>query len=78
MCLTKYKILICLIDTVPVVCALLNIKYALCISQVILGRATNDVHVDIDLGKEGQVATRISRRQVRFLRRFGCKIHVHG
>ncbi|KAL5173210.1 Microspherule protein 1 [Glycine soja] len=32
-------------------------------SKVILGRATNDVHVDIDLGKEGQVATRISRRQ---------------
>ncbi|CAJ1942441.1 unnamed protein product [Sphenostylis stenocarpa] len=33
-------------------------------SMVILGRATNDVHVDIDLGKEGEEATtKISRRQ---------------
>ncbi|ESW28094.1 hypothetical protein PHAVU_003G258600 [Phaseolus vulgaris] len=33
-------------------------------SKVILGRATNDVHVDIDLGKEGEeAATKISRRQ---------------
>ncbi|XP_047150013.1 uncharacterized protein LOC124822089 isoform X4 [Vigna umbellata] len=33
-------------------------------SKVVLGRATNDVHVDIDLGKEGEeVATKISRRQ---------------
>ncbi|KAH1058813.1 hypothetical protein GLYMA_02G051400v4 [Glycine max] len=32
-------------------------------SKVILGRETHDVHVDIDLGREGQEATRISRRQ---------------
>ncbi|TKY55902.1 Microspherule protein 1 [Spatholobus suberectus] len=32
-------------------------------SKVILGRATHDVHVDIDLGKEGQAAKKISRRQ---------------
>lgn len=35
--------------------------------QVILGRATNDtaVRVDIDLGREGH-ANKVSRRQVRF------------
>ncbi|XP_027345023.1 uncharacterized protein LOC113857393 [Abrus precatorius] len=32
-------------------------------SEVILGRATDDVHVDIDLRKEGQDANKISRRQ---------------
>ncbi|KAK7360127.1 hypothetical protein VNO77_02105 [Canavalia gladiata] len=32
-------------------------------SEVILGRATDDVRVDIDLGKEGQEANKISRRQ---------------
>ncbi|KAL2333760.1 hypothetical protein Fmac_014973 [Flemingia macrophylla] len=32
-------------------------------SKVILGRETADVHVDIDLGKEGQDAKQISRRQ---------------
>ncbi|XP_020234061.1 uncharacterized protein LOC109814121 [Cajanus cajan] len=32
-------------------------------SKVILGRETADVHVDIDLGKEGQAAKKISRRQ---------------
>jgi len=32
---------------------------------VILGRSTDDVHVDIDLAKEGQYAHNISRRQVR-------------
>jgi hypothetical protein len=32
-------------------------------SQVILGRETEDVKVDIDLGKEGR-ANKISRRQV--------------
>ena len=31
--------------------------------QVILGRATTDVDVDIDLGREGR-ANKISRRQV--------------
>jgi hypothetical protein len=31
--------------------------------QVILGRETGEVHVDIDLGKEGK-ANKISRRQV--------------
>ena len=31
--------------------------------QVILGRATRDVDVDIDLGREGR-ANKISRRQV--------------
>lgn len=34
--------------------------------QVLLGRATEDVVVDIDLGREGH-ANKISRRQVRFL-----------
>jgi hypothetical protein len=33
--------------------------------QVLLGRATEDVIVDIDLGREGR-ANKISRRQVRF------------
>ena len=33
--------------------------------QVILGRATIDVDVDIDLGREGRANT-ISRRQVRY------------
>lgn len=57
----------------PVVCDVYS-QYKICyfaqsveplsISQVILGRATNDVHVDIDLGKEGEeAATKISRRQ---------------
>lgn len=32
--------------------------------QVLLGRATEDVNVDIDLGREG-CANKISRRQVR-------------
>ncbi|RDY01877.1 Microspherule protein 1, partial [Mucuna pruriens] len=32
-------------------------------SKVILGRATRDVQVDIDLGKEGEAAKKISRRQ---------------
>jgi microspherule protein 1 len=34
--------------------------------QVLLGRATEDVTVDIDLGREGR-ANKISRRQVRFV-----------
>jgi len=60
-----------------------NIKYnyfsqsvqSVFVQQVVLGRATNDVHVDIDLGKEGEeVATKISRRQVSFW----CKISLHA
>lgn len=31
--------------------------------QVLLGRSTDDIDVDIDLGKEGR-ANKISRRQV--------------
>lgn len=34
--------------------------------QVILGRATNDFKVDIDLGREG-LANKVSRRQVGFI-----------
>lgn len=45
--------------------------------QVILGRSTDEMQVDIDLGIEGP-ANKISRRQVRFLRSFGCKILLYG
>ena len=43
-------------------------------SQVILGRATDDVQVDINLGREG-CANKISRRQVRF---GFCVVALHG
>lgn len=44
---------------------------------MVLGRSTDDVKVDIDLGREAeaQYATKISRRQVRNLRNFMSKIH---
>jgi hypothetical protein len=43
---------------------MLSIKCRLFL-QVLLGRATEDVIIDIDLGREGR-ANKISRRQVRF------------
>jgi hypothetical protein len=43
---------------------MLSIKCRLFL-QVLRGRATEDVIIDIDLGREGR-ANKISRRQVRF------------
>lgn len=43
---------------------MLSMKHHLFL-QVLLGRATEDVIVDIDLGREGR-ANKISRRQVGF------------
>ena len=43
--------------------------------QVLLGRATEDVIVDIDLGREGH-ANIISRRQVRFAQVYQCILIV--
>lgn len=43
--------------------------------QVILGRATKETAVDIDLGREGH-AGKVSRRQVRFVLAFLICIFV--
>lgn len=46
-------------------------KYFLnaCLMQVLLGRSTDDIDVDIDLRKEG-LANKISRRQVGYWNQF--------
>lgn len=44
-------------------------------SQVLLGRSTEDVKVDIDLGREGR-ANKISRRQVKKTRPNFFVMHV--
>lgn len=49
-----------------VVVVLLFLVQSVSALQVILGRATNDFEVDIDLGREGLV-NKVSRRQVRFV-----------
>uniref|UniRef100_A0A5B7AE40 FHA domain-containing protein n=1 Tax=Davidia involucrata TaxID=16924 RepID=A0A5B7AE40_DAVIN len=48
-----------------------RLKHHIRKTEVILGRSTDDVEVDIDLGKEGR-ANKISRRQVELLERSFC------
>ena len=54
---------------------LLFLVQSLCKLQVILGRATDDTAVDIDLGREGR-ANKVSRQQVRFVSAFLTCIFV--